>query len=110
MIEQAKFAYSTFRKVFENNWRLQKKTNKCYCKSKQKTLEALTNKDGHKSIYKEIFDKLIKEKNDGIKELTYKIDHDHLYLKNDTVKKRINYFDDGIDLFKKLQSGEMKLQ
>ena len=90
----------------------EKKTNKCYCKSRQKTFEALTKKDDHKSIYKEIFDKLIKEKNYGIKELTYKIDHDHLiyYLKNYTVKKRINYFDDGIDLFKKLQFGEMKLQ
>ena len=56
--------------------------------SQNKRLEALTNKDDHKSIYKEIFDKLVKEKFDAIKELTYKIDHDDLiyYFKNNTVK------------------------
>ena len=37
-------------------------------------VEALTNKDDHESIYKEIFDKLVKAKFDRIKELTYKID------------------------------------
>ena len=58
-------------------------------------LEALNNK----RIYKEIFDKLVKEKFDGIKELTYKIDHDDLiyYFKNNTAKKTFNVFDNGIE-------------
>ena len=54
-------------------------------------LGALTNKDDHKNIYKEIFDKLVKEKIYRIKELTYKIDYDDLiyYSKDDTAKKKI---------------------
>ena len=58
-------------------------------------LEALNNK----RIYKEIFDKLVKEKFDGIKKLTYKIDHDDLiyYFKNNTAKKTFNVFDNGIE-------------
>ena len=35
VIEQAKFAYSTFRNVFENNWRLQEK----------KQINAIVNQD-----------------------------------------------------------------
>ena len=70
--------------------------------NQKKRLETLTNKYDHKSIYKEIFDKLVKEKLDEIKELTYKIDHDYLiyYFKNDTTEKRFNDFDYGIELFK----------
>ena len=80
--------------------------------NQNKRLEALTNNDDHNSIYKEIFNKLVKEKFDGIKELTYKIDHNDLiyYFKNDTVKKKFNDFDNDIQLFKKIQSGEMKLE
>ena len=56
--------------------------------NQNKRLEALTNKDDHKSLCKEIFDKIIQEKFDGIKELTYKIDHnDLIYFKNNTVEK-----------------------
>ena len=56
--------------------------------NQNKRLEALTNKDDHKSLCKEIFDKIVKEKFDGIKELTYKIDHnDLIYFKNNTVEK-----------------------
>ena len=75
-------------------------------------VEALTNKDDHESIYKEIFDKLVKAKFDRIKELTYKIDHDDLmyYFKNDTARKFFNDFDSGIELFRKIQPGEMKLE
>ena len=43
--------------------------------NQNKRLEALTNKDDHKSIYKEIFDKLVKEKFDETKELADEIDH-----------------------------------
>ena len=54
-----------------------------------KRREALTIEDYHKSIYKEISDKLVKEKFDGLKELNYKVDHDDLiyYFKDDTTKK-----------------------
>ena len=57
--------------------------------NQNKRLEALTNKDDHKSLCKEIFDKIVQEKFDGIKELTYKIDHNDLiyYFKNNTVEK-----------------------
>ena len=67
---------------------------------KAKKLEALINKEDHESIYKKIFVRLVKEKFDGIKELTYKIDHDDLIcqVKNDTAKKNINNFENGIEL------------
>ena len=45
-------------------------------------LAVLTNKN----IYKEIFDEIVKEKFDEIKELTDEIHHD--YFKGDTAKKR----------------------
>ena len=46
----------------------------------------LTNKDDHKSVYKEIFDQLVKEKFDEIKKLTDEIDLNDLiyYCKNNT--------------------------
>ena len=58
---------------------------------KTKQLEALTNKSDHKSIYIEIFDKLVKGKTNGRKELKYKIDHDNFMycFKADTVKKKL---------------------
>ena len=114
IIEQAKLQHSPLRKAFEkqtkNDWSASKKTNRCYCKSKWKTL---ANKDHHKDIYKETFENLIKEHFDKIKELTYEINHDDLtyYFKGDTAKKRVDNFNDGAELFfKKIQSDEMKLQ
>ena len=55
----------------------------------------------NKDIYKNMFEKLAKEKFDEIKELTYEIDNDYLtfYLKNDTAKKRFDDFNNGIELF-----------
>ena len=59
-----------------------------------------------------MIDKIVKEKFDGTKELTYKKDHDNLiyYFKNGTVKKFFNDSDNGIELFKEIQSAEMKLE
>ena len=73
-------------------------------------LETLSNKDDHKSIDKKIFDRVVIERFDEIKELTNEIDHDDLiyHFKNNT-NKNINDFDDGIELFQKIQSGEMNL-
>ena len=81
---------------------------------------ALTNKDDHKDdhkdhhkyIYIEIFGKLAKEKFDEIKDLTYEINHDYFkyYFKNDTAQKRFDDFNNGIERFRKIQSGEIKLE
>ena len=56
--------------------------------NQNKRLEALTNKDDHKSVYTEIFYKLVKEKFDEIKESSGKIDNDDLiyYFKNNNKK------------------------
>ena len=119
VIEQTKFSHSPLGKVFEkrnkNDWRERRKTNTCYYRSKKKKkkkkkkrLETLCNKDDHKSIDKKIFDRVVIERFDEIKELTNEIDHDDLiyHFKNNT-NKNINDFDDGIELFQKIQSGEM---
>ena len=65
-----------------------------------------------KVFIKKIFDKVVKEKFDEIKELTYQIDQNDLiyYFKNNTAKKNFNDFDNGIELFRKIQSGEMKVE
>ena len=41
-------------------------------------LETLTNKDDKKDIYKKIFDKIVKEKLDEIRELGDEVNHDYL--------------------------------
>ena len=43
-------------------------------------MEALTNKDDSKSIYKEIFDTIVKEKFDEIKWSGDEIDHNDQYI------------------------------
>ena len=60
-----------------------------YITNQSERLEALTNKDDHKSIYRELFDKLVEKKFDEIKKLTDEIDHDDLiyYLKKSCYKK-----------------------
>ena len=52
-----------------------------------------------------------RERFDEIKEWTYEIDHDYLkyYFRNNT-NKNFSNFDDGIEWFKKIQSGEMKIE
>ena len=51
-------------------------------------LAALTNRGDNKDIYKEIFDKLVKEKFDKIKDVTYEINDHYLtcYFKGDSAK------------------------
>ena len=90
--EQAKFAYSPLGEAFEKQATTIEEQGKKQIDSitnQNKRLEALTNKDDHKSIYKKIFDKLVKQRFDEIKELTYETDHDDLryYFKNSTAKK-----------------------
>ena len=112
---QANFTYSLLRKAFEKQTKTieeQGKKQVDAITNQNKRLEALTNKNNHKSIYKEIFDKLVKEKLDEIKELIYKIENDNLiyYFKNNTAKIHFNDFDNGIELFRKIKSGEMRLE
>ena len=70
MIEQAKFSYYSLAKAFEKQTKTIEEKGKQQIDpitNKNKRLQALTNKDDYKSIYKEIFDTLVKETFDGIK-------------------------------------------
>ena len=70
MIEQAKFSYYSLVKAFEKQTKTIAEKGKQQIDpitNKNKRLQALTNKDDYKSIYKEIFDTLVKETFDGIK-------------------------------------------
>ena len=73
---------------------------------------ALTNKDNHKDNYEEIFEELVKERFDEIKELTDELNQNNLiyYFKGNTFRKRFDDFNNGIELLKKIKSGEMKLE
>ena len=74
------------------------KTNRSYYKSKQK---ARGNKDDHKNIYKEMFDKIVKEHFVEIRWLNDEINDDYLAycFKGDAAKKRFDDFINGIELF-----------
>ena len=93
---QAKLAYSPLQKTFEKQTKTIEEKGKKQIDpitDQNKGLEALTNKDDHKSIYKEIFDRVVKERFDEIKQLTHEIDHDGLmhYFKNN-INKNVNDF------------------
>ena len=83
-----------------------------YYKSKQKFIEALTNKNHCKSVCKEIFEKLVKERIDEVIELTDEINQNGLiyYFKGNISRKRFDDFTNGIKLFEKIRSGKMKLE
>ena len=114
-IEQAKFAYTPLGKAFEKQTTKtieeQGKKQIDAIANQNKGLEALTNKDDHKSIYKEIFDQLVNKNFDEIKELTDEIEHNDLiyYCKNNTTTD-FNDFKICIELFRKVKSGQMKLE
>ena len=114
-IEQEKFAYSPVRTTFEKQTkRIEEERKKQIdaITNQNKRLEALPDEYDHKSGYKEIFDKLIEERFDEIKELTDEINDNDLiyYFKNNTAPKDFNDFENGIELFRKIKSGEMKLE
>ena len=90
----------SFSKTNKNDLKVKKKLDAITDENKR--AEVLTNKDDHKSIYKKIFDRVVKERFGEIKELTYEIDHEDViyYLKNNT-NKNFNDFDDSIELLKK---------
>ena len=72
----------------------------------------LTNKDDRKDNYKKIFDKLVKERFDEIKELTDEINQNYLvyFFKWYPARKRFDDFNNGIEIFRKIQSGEITLE
>ena len=71
MTEQAKFIYSPLEKAFEKPTKTsegQGKNKRCYYESKQKISGFGFNKyDDHKVNYKEMFEELVKERFDEIK-------------------------------------------
>ena len=114
IIEQAKFTYSPLGNDFQKQTKTiedQGRRQIDVITNQSERLAALTNKDDHKDNYKEIFEKLVKERFDEIKELTDEVNHDYLtYFKGNTARKRFNDFNNGIELLRKIQSGEMKLE
>ena len=80
--------------------------------NQNKRLVAWTNKDDHKDNCKEIFEKLVKERFDEIKEWTNKIKYDDLtyYFTGNPARKRFDDVNNVMKLFLKIQSGEMKLE
>ena len=84
-----------------------KKRNRSYYQSKLR-ISVFNQQDS----YEEIFEKLVKGKCDKIKELTYEINHNDLtyYFKRNTATKRFDDFNNNIELFKEIQSAEMKLE
>ena len=101
-MKQAKFAYSLLGNAFE-------KQTKAIEDQGEKQIDTITNR---KDNYKEIFEKLSKERFDEIKELTNEVNHDDLmyYFKGNTATKRFSDFNNGIELSKRIESGEMKLE
>ena len=76
IIEQAKFTYSPLGKTFEKQTKTieeQERKQIDAITKQNKRLVALTSKDDHKDSYKEIFEELVKERFDEIKELSDKI-------------------------------------
>ena len=65
-----------------------------------------------KTIIKKSVKESVKEKFDGIKELTNEINHNDLiyYFKGDTASKIFDSFNNGIELFRKMLSAEIKLE
>ena len=74
-------------------------------------LAGLTNKGDHKDSYKEIFEGLVKERLNEIKELVDETkQNDSAYdFQDNTASKRFDHSNNGIELFKKIKSDEMKL-
>ena len=73
-------------KTIEEQWRKQIDA----FTNQSKIIEVLTNKGDHESIYKEIFDKLIKERFDEIIELTNEINQNDLiyYFKSKSEERQ----------------------
>ena len=81
VIEQTKCTYSPLEKALEKLRKTiedQRRKQINAITNENKRLPALTNKDDHKDNYKGVFQKLVRERFDIIKELTDEINHDIL--------------------------------
>ena len=69
--------------------------------NQNKNLGALTNKDDHKDNYKEIFEQLVNERFDEIKELVDGINQNDLtyYFKGNTFRKKFDDLNNVIEVF-----------
>ena len=115
IIEQGKFTYSPLGKAFEKQTKTIEEQGRKQIDgitNQTERLAALTNKDYHKDNYKEIFEELIKERFDEIKELTDEIDQNDFiyYFKGNSFRKRFDDFNNGTKLVTKIRSGEMKIE
>ena len=68
-------------------------------RNQNERIVVLTNEDGHKDNYKKIFEELVKERFDEIKELTHEINQNDLiyYFKGNTARKKFDDFNNGIN-------------
>ena len=83
MIEQAKFTYTPLGKAFEKQTKTIEEQGKIQVDAitnQNERLAALTDKDDHEDNYKEIFEELVKEIFDEIKELTDETDEINLLM------------------------------
>ena len=97
VIEQTKCTYSPLEKALEELRKTiedQRRKQINAITNENKRLPALTNKDDHKDNYKGVFEKLVRERFDIIKELTDEINHDILtfHFKGNTDSKRFDDF------------------
>ena len=101
IIEQAKFTYSPLGKALG-------KQTKTIEEEGKKQIDAITNQnqnDDHKDDYKTVFEGLVKERFDEIKQLTHEINQNYLiyYFKSNTSSKRFDGFNNSTELFKKMK-------
>ena len=115
VIEQAKFTYSPLgkplvkqRKAIEDQGRKQIDA----IINQNERLATLSIKDDHNNNFKKIFEELVKERFDETKELTDEINQNDLkcYFKGNTFRKGFDDLNNGVELSKKIKSGEMKLE
>ena len=104
IIKQINFTSSPLGKAFKKQMKaIEEQVRKLAddITNQNERLVALTNKDDHKDNYKKIFEELVKERFDGIKELTDNINKNDLtyYLKGNTARERFDNFIIGIGLF-----------
>ena len=100
--EQSKVKYSPLRKAFGKQIKMIQEQGRKQIDAianQNKRSATLINKDCHKDNYKEIFEKLVKERFDEIKELTDEISQNDLtyYFKGKTARKRFDDFNNGIE-------------
>ena len=102
IVQKAKFAYSTLGKDLEKQIKTiedQGRKQIDAITDQNERLVTLTNRDYHKDDYNEIYEMLVKERFDGIKELTDERNDDYLtyYFKGNTARKRFDDFNNYIE-------------